>query len=83
MTDDAIRAHMTAAAALVQRALADAATEDPEGAAGLARAMKAGAMLTLITTLTTTGLAGLAIEVTTPAGECLGSLMSCELQAAT
>jgi hypothetical protein len=77
--DDAIRNHMAAAAELVQHALAAAAAEDRAGADGLARAIRAGGMLTLMTTLTTTGAARLSVNVTTPAGESLGELIACEL----
>ena len=78
--NDLIFKHLNVCAALVQNALRDAAAEDSEGAAGLARAMKAGAMLELQTTLTTTGLAKLSISVTAPSGESLGELMACELR---
>lgn len=80
MKDDLIREHFAAAAALVEHALGDAVAEDPAGAAGLARAMQSGGMLVLETTLTQTGLARLAIRLVTPAGESLGTLMSCNLE---
>ncbi len=78
--DNAIRHYMAASAQLVQTALADAAAEDREGTEGLARAMAAGAVLELVTSLTTTGLAQLAVHIVSPTGERLGRLMSCELQ---
>ncbi len=71
---------MQAAAALVEDAIASASQADPAGTLGLAKAMQAGAMLVLRATLTTTGLASVAIDVMAPSGDALGSLMSCELQ---
>ena len=79
-TDSAIRAHLAAAADLVQLALADARAEDPDGAEGIAHAMKSGAMLTLNTTVSAAGLAFLSIHLTAANGESLGQLMSVELR---
>lgn len=79
-TDSAVRAHLTAAAELVQQALADAERDYAKLTESITRAMGSGAMLTLKTTLTTTGMAFLSIDLTTATGESLGQLMSLELQ---
>ncbi len=79
-TDSAVRAHLIAAAELVQLALADAREENAKLSENIARAMSSGAMLTLRTTLTTTDMAFLSIDLTTATGESLLRLMSLELQ---
>lgn len=78
--DSAVRAHLTAAAELVQLALDDAKAEDAAGVEGITHAMKAGALMTLNTTFGTAGVAFLSINLTSPNGEALGQLMSLELQ---
>lgn len=77
--DHAIRAHMHAAAELLQLVLAQASTEDPAGARHLADAYRAGAMLQLRSTVARSGLACLAVELIEPSGR-VHTVSSCELQ---
>ena len=78
-TDAAIRAHLHAAAELVQIVLMQVRQEDPAGAQHLANAYRAGAMLQLRSTVAASGLACLAVEVIEPNGQ-VHTLSQCELQ---
>lgn len=83
LIDQLIRDHFNASARLVQQAISDALRETPDDLAAVRQALKAGAMLTLHSTLApAAGLARLVIEVTEPSGK-THSLMSVDLQRET
>ena len=74
-----IHDYLNAASNLLKSAIDEARRDDPEGVAGLATAMRAGAMLTLRSTFApSTGLAQIDIQVIEPCG-LVHQLMACEL----
>lgn len=78
-TDQAIRNHLASASELLASALEDLRGTDPAAVDGLAQALLGGAMLRSTVTVARSGLAVVAVEVVTPAGEVM-SLMTIELQ---
>ncbi len=75
-----IRDYMAAAQAVINQAVQDAQTSDPDDFAALAGVMRAGGLLRLNTTFAPlTGLALLQIEVVEPNGQA-HTLMQCNLE---
>jgi hypothetical protein len=80
-TDDDVRTHnyLAASADLLAEAFQVARAEDPEGAAGLSRMLRAGGLITLRTTFGhAAGLVQISIDIVEPNGEA-HTLMSTEL----
>ncbi len=74
-----INDYLNAASTLLKSAIEEARRDDPDGVAGLAAALRAGAMLTLRSTFApSTGLAQIDIQVIEPCG-LAHQLMACEL----
>ena len=78
--DTEIQAYLSAAAALMNRAIATTRADEPEAAAGLANVLRSGGLMRVTSTFAhITRQAHVLVEVVSPAGDCY-ELMSADVE---